>query len=794
MPMMRPKPVRRHCRQARLHAAVRAVIAVAACLVAEMSRGDRVELTDGRVLEGRFTTVAGVATDPLSQAIRPGPQPVVVCDDDLTRTMVPKRRLARVEPVPFDAGVERVLVPQRIPEGGRRVAAVGGIVAATPFDEFGRRILSLSTADGTIDVVQGITEITPKWIRVEGVQTEKPLLLDMRLAATSISPDVLRRVVEQHIDRTNPDQRLRLVRLLLQGERYDDARRALDAVVADFPDLADLAKERQTLARLSAGQLLDEILLRGRAGQDRLAIVLLDNFPTNDAGGEILAQVREARTRYQGRRDRATALVAAIRDRLGRTAEADRDDLDALIAEIEGELTFHSLERLTTFERVGMDPALPPDRAVALAVSGWLQGPAAGGDNLKLARSAIRVRGLVREYLRSVDGGIRDDITDRIRSEEAGDVATLAAIAAHMRPPLDPPPETSPGLHELAVVPHEGEEAVSCLVQLPPEYDPLRRYPTIVSLHAAWSSPLNQVEWWAGLPAADGIRLGQATRRGWIVVAPAWTRRHQSAYEYSAREHAAVLASLREVSRRFSIDTDRVFISGHSMGGDAAWDVALAHPDLWAGLVAIVPAAGRYVTHYWPNARTLPIYVVGGELDHDTRARNAVDLDRYCSRGFDVTYVEYRGRGHENFSDEIQRIFDWMSRKRRSFFPAEIDAVAMRPWDRFFWWLDLEGLPAKTAVLPQQWPPPPGTRPFSLEARTGAANSLSVRCGAERVRIWLTPDLVDFTRPVTVTLDGQRLVKGPVRPDERVLLEDLRLRADRQHPFWAVVESTRPPR
>jgi hypothetical protein len=45
-----------------------------------------------------------------------------------------------------------------------------------------------------------------------------------------------------------------------------------------------------------------------------------------------------------------------------------------------------------------------------------------------------------------------------------------------------------------------------------------------------------------------------------------------------------------------------------------------------------------------------------------------------------------------------------------------------------------------------------------------------------------------MTRPVTVTLSGERLFKGRVVPDERVLLEDLRRRGDRQHPFWAVVE------
>jgi len=61
------------------------------------------------------------------------------------------------------------------------------------------------------------------------------------------------------------------------------------------------------------------------------------------------------------------------------------------------------------------------------------------------------------------------------------------------------------------------------------------------------------------------------------------------------------------------------------------------------------------------------MYLVAGELDSGSFQRNTMDLDRCFAKGFDLTYVEYRGRGHEHFSDEILRIFDWMGRKRRTF-------------------------------------------------------------------------------------------------------------------------------
>jgi len=773
---------------------LRPVVAALAAL-ALATRGafaDRVELQDGRVLEGRFALVPGVVVDPLRDAAGTVGTPVLVCDDDLTRTMVPKRRVTKVDEGPFDVGLERIEIPQRLPDNGRRVAAIGGVVAATPFDEFGRRILSLATAAGRVDVVQGIKEITPRWTRIEGIQTEHPVLLDMRVATSSIPRDVLRTVILKGLDQDDADERLRIVRLWLQAGRYDDARAELDGVLERFPKLADLATERRELAELAASTLLDEIRQRVAVGQENLAARFLEAFPAAEASGELVEAVREERDALQARRDRGSRLLAAIRERLPAIDDqTQREAAAALVDEIAAGLSAASLERLSAFERLGTEASVPADRAVALAISGWLAGAAAAGENLKLALSTAAVRDLVVAYLREEDPARRDTLRRRLAEEEAFDAPTVAAIARQMAPPLPPPAPLQPGLHTLDIALPDGAGTVPCLVQLPPEYDPLRRYPTVVTLHAATTTPLNQIEWWAGVAGPDGTRVGQAGRHGTIVVAPTWTAPSAAAYDYSAREHAVVLAALREAQRRFAIDSDRVFLSGHSLGGDAAWDIALAHPDLWAGLVAIAPGAGRYVNHYWPNARTLPIYIVGGELDAGTLSRNAMDLDRYFFKGFDTTYVEYRGRGHDHFSDEQLRIFAWMRRRSRTFAAPEIDVVTMRPWDRFFWWIELAGAPPRTVVLPSQWPPPSGTRPLAIEAKTTATNGLTVKCGAERVAVWLLPELVDFNRPITITLDGRRIHKDTVTPDLGVLLEDLRRRGDRQHPFWAMIEGGR---
>ena len=94
-------------------------------------------------------------------------------------------------------------------------------------------------------------------------------------------------------------------------------------------------------------------------------------------------------------------------------------------------------------------------------------------------------------------------------------------------------------------------------------------------------TPAHQIEWWTGSADAKGVRTGQAGRHGYIVIAPAWTLEHQSAYRYSAREHAAVLDCLRDACRRFAIDSDRVFLSISSAAtrlGTSAWPIPTCGP------------------------------------------------------------------------------------------------------------------------------------------------------------------------------------------------------------------------
>jgi predicted esterase len=525
--------------------------------------------------------------------------------------------------------------------------------------------------------------------------------------------------------------------------------------------------------------VLNEILARKSAGQHSLAYALLKNFPSDGVAGNILGQVRSQLEEYGNLQKERSQVVEQLRSLVAAIETTSiRETYTDIVKEIERELSLGNFDRLAAFRRLQPDDSLTSEQKLALAITGWLLGADHAETNSKIALSLLEIRGLVRNYLIENDVPKRDTLYRQIAEQESASPDLVALLIAHMKPPVETPPPAKGDCYEIEVPGPSGGPSYSYHLLLPPEYDPYRLYPTIVTLNGAATTPLQQIDWWAGAASEKG-RLGQATRQGYIVIAPAWTKPHQSEYNASPEAHDCVLRSLRDAARRFAIDTDRVYLSGHSMGGDAAWEIGASHPDLWAGIVPIVATTTpATVNHYTANTAALPMYFVAGELDGTRIQSNSTDWDRYFVRNYDVTVVEYRGRGHEHFSDEILRIFDWMGRKQRDFFPKKFTASTKRPWDNYFWWVEIEGLEGQF----------PQNRALSVEGWINAKSAVNVRAPGT-ISVWLAPEMVDFSRPVNVMVNGRSLTRKTVHPDLRVLLDDVRTRGARLHPFWAKVET-----
>lgn len=765
-------------------------------LVGALSAGAAtVQLEDGRVLSGKVVRISGVADDPNSPRPMAGEvkvAPILLVDDGLRRTYVGNVDVKQV--LEQDEGRRtKFRLWQNVAEHGGGLISVGPRLAVAPWDEYGRRIFQMQSPDGALSIIQGITEITPDYVRVQSLTgAERSIQWDLRLATSSVPRDQLAAILHQAIDSSDYEARLQIVQLYLQAERYPEARKELEQVLADFPEREELQDNISQLRQMGARSILAEIELRREAGQHRLVQQLLPRFPAEEVAGETLQQVREVLSEYEQLAARQQQFLTRLGEEIEKIDDSEHRQLAAnLQAEIEADLTFSTLDRAASFLQLVDDGSLNAESKVALAMSGWLLGSTQATDNFAVASSLMQVRDKVLAYLREPQAAARAQLLADIRDLEGGTPERVAQILKRVKPP-EPLPEGSQRgerYYEIGLELPAPSGPVRYLVQLPPDYDPLRSYPTIVTLNGQGYRPELQLDYWAGSMHPTAGRLGQAMRHGYIVIAVDWLEPHQVEYNFSLREHQAVLGALRDAMRRFSIDSDRVFLTGHDVGGDAVWDMGLAHPDLWAGVIPFLAEVDKYCLHYRANASYVDWYFVDGELDGGNIEHNAKQFDFYLRPGIAATLVEYHGRGHEPYHDEIQRLFDWMNRRARRPPPAEFECKSLRPWDSFFWWLELEGLPERSMVAPATWPPERGTRPTQVRGRLYETNKIGVFHQADRTTVWLSPDIVDFSRPLEVELNGRRI--GPrdrtVRPDLAVMLEDARTRCDRKKPYWAKI-------
>jgi poly(3-hydroxybutyrate) depolymerase len=119
--------------------------------------------------------------------------------------------------------------------------------------------------------------------------------------------------------------------------------------------------------------------------------------------------------------------------------------------------------------------------------------------------------------------------------------------------------------------------------------------------------------------------------------------------ELSEKDVMNVLAMVRE---EFNVDPDRIYLTGHSMGGAGTLFLGSKHADIWAAIAPVAPAAfsmteNRVEILERLNDADVPVMVVHGDEDEAV----PVDLARTWAAtmdeiGMDHEYVELPGITH----------------------------------------------------------------------------------------------------------------------------------------------------
>ena len=154
---------------------------------------------------------------------------------------------------------------------------------------------------------------------------------------------------------------------------------------------------------------------------------------------------------------------------------------------------------------------------------------------------------------------------------------------------------------------------------------------------------------------------------------------------------------------------------------------------------------------------------------------------------WDITYVEYFRRGLEELPEEIIPAFDWMDRHRRDPYPKSFKAFTARTSDdRFYGIVVRDFSPGRTTAPEAAEVLGQNLNPASIEMKSSSISNL-IRLevnGIKSLDIWLSPKLIDFKRRMEVRIQDRPYYKGQVKLECEPMLEDLRVRGDRQQLYW----------
>lgn len=777
------------------------------------ARAGHIVLKSGLRIEGRPSHVQTISPDIVVETGGVNENyPIVMVDSNMVRYFVRDRFVADINKDATLGTIDVFKLKNRA--GGDRSSQVpeflGPPLEMSLFDADGRRTIKYQEKRGPVTYQQVITEIGPQHVKVSTVK----LGLDFSLPTTSIPPARLDEMIRKVTDQQKPADRMTIARFYVQAGRYVEALRELENITKEFPEHAEKTAEFAIEARQQlAEQLLSELASRRSRNQHKLAYTVAKQFPTEQLNAGALRRLREFLAEYDDARDETERAIAMLGELQGMIrSEAQREALEALRSEVAEQLGYETLPRLKPFLRQASDDTRSPDEKLALAYSGWLMGEGAAIDSLTKVLSLARARQLMLNYLRETDSQQRKLLAADITKVEGIGPQSVLSLIPHLPLPLDTPEATVGKPFAVTVSqPHSGVEdetvPVSYQVMLPPEYSPTHRYPLVVALRplrrpAEWS-----LRWWGG----NADEPLQAQRHGYIVIAPEYFAKDATAYDYGSMSHFAVLQAIRDARKKFNIDSNRIYLSGHSEGGDAAFDIGLSHPDEFAGVIPITGMVGEIPAMLKHNGHYTGMFVINGQLDRAISASNGKKTNRNLGTinammmpgQQDVLYAEYAGRGNESFYGEIHRLFAWMETRTRPAPPHKFEIFSMRPNDNRFFWMKAHTLPPApvkggrvTLTASSSKPAIPTvqtkTTHFKVEMAEESEKETLITLYAPGTgtdfTLWLTPEIVRFDKKVRVQFSGRPKFNDFVAPQIETMLEDLRVRGDRQRVYQCRVE------
>lgn len=210
-----------------------------------------------------------------------------------------------------------------------------------------------------------------------------------------------------------------------------------------------------------------------------------------------------------------------------------------------------------------------------------------------------------------------------------------------------------------------------------PDYDTMRKYPLVIFLHGSGergSDNIAQLKWGAMEFATDREMSAHPA----LVIAPQcpkgkqWSNftrkpgsREMQLLPAPSEPMRLVIGLIHELIKTMPVDTNRIYITGLSMGGYGTFDAIERYPGLFA---AAVPVCGGGDTSKAASIAHIPIWIFHGAEDAAVDPLNSVDMvNALFKADAHPGFTLYPETGHFSwlgaYSDPL--MYEWLFRQHK---------------------------------------------------------------------------------------------------------------------------------
>lgn len=216
-----------------------------------------------------------------------------------------------------------------------------------------------------------------------------------------------------------------------------------------------------------------------------------------------------------------------------------------------------------------------------------------------------------------------------------------------------------------------GDTVLPYRIYVPFNYKPDGKYPLLVNLHGAGlrgNDNVKHLSFIQNVMNMEGVGADQA-----IIIFPQcpegqqWVDTDWTLGSYSidkvpeSNELKAVMELISQLQQEFSVDENRIYACGFSMGGYGTWDLLLRHPDVFA---AGVPMCGAGDPSKAEILKTTPAWAIHGAKDPTVPVTGSQDMAAAMESvgAENCHYTELPTHEHDvwNYTYTNWEIFIWL--------------------------------------------------------------------------------------------------------------------------------------